>query len=905
MGLIELALLPVVMVSVGLGPVDEARPPSIESRVAWLKQHVARIRTIDSSDDDFSDLEALRQAVGGARVVFLSEEWHGSGATFRARDRVIRFLHRKCGFDLLAFESGLYDCRKTWELLREGKMPALDAASQGIFGTWTGTEECRPLFEYLGRQARGSRPLEVCGFDCQFTGPASRHFLPEELSALLRKLPANSLSPEQRDAVVQSFAKLAVSGTGVDTPGKEALVACHQALAAAQPSNALPAGELGFWRQFLESSLGMAEVEAAYKAGLKSEGNYNMRRDLQMARNLIWLTREAYPKRKIIVWAAAYHLMRNPSTVAIVTKPGKTAAETKSVPSYPKEKVRTMGNEAWKDIEKETYSIFFTAAEGEFQALAMAKPEKIKPLIPESLEDLLVKAGIENGFLDLRRRGNGGSWLEERLIGRLVGDMDYVADWTKVCDGILFLKTQHGVTPIKPHLSAIKYLPQKDGTVQGMPFDRYTTRDKFDRTITFYLSPPSTGTAEKTPVAVFVQGPGCASVFAQRDGKVDGGMQSVLLAASKGRCRVLVVEKPGVRFGVVPKNLGSAEEASAEFRREHTLSRWVEAVNAAVLATHRLEDVDWTRTLVVGYSEGGIVAAHVAVSNPLVSHVAVLAGGGPTQLFDLIELASQKQPTDRSQDDGQGRAGAIREGWAKVLADPDNADKFWLGHPHRRWSSFLKSSTAEALLSSRASVFAAHGSLDRTVPVSSFELLRSELLGRGRDLTALRLEGRDHGLRKTDDAPDDVRGVQEVFGRMVAWFAEKRSPIESVIKRDVDHMQGKWEAVLMNRDGEIQPLQGALANLQLLVEGDHRTIRSGQTVFTEAFYRLNPTSDPPSIDFVVTKGGLRGQIMLGIYVISGDSLRVCYAVPGRERPRDFTPKPGSGHALQEMKRSRL
>jgi pimeloyl-ACP methyl ester carboxylesterase len=116
-----------------------------------------------------------------------------------------------------------------------------------------------------------------------------------------------------------------------------------------------------------------------------------------------------------------------------------------------------------------------------------------------------------------------------------------------------------------------------------------------------------------------------------------------------------------VSFGAAPANPGSALEGSPEFRREHTLPRWVEAVNAALRATHRLEDVDWTRTLIVGHSEGGTVAAHVAAANPLVSHVAVLSSSGPTQLFDLIELASQARPADRAPEDAQARADAVPE----------------------------------------------------------------------------------------------------------------------------------------------------------------------------------------------------------------------------------------------------
>jgi erythromycin esterase len=899
-----LALSGLLAVLVGVARTDDGKPRSASraARVAWLKQHVTPVRSLDPADDDFTDLGPLGEAVGDARVVFLGEEWHGSGATFRARDRVIRFLHQKCGFDVLAFESGLYDCRKAWELLGEGKMPALDAASQGIFQTWTGTEECRPLFEYLGEQARQPRPLEVCGFDCQFTGPASRRFLPGELRTVLARLPPDSLTGDQREAVVKAFARLTVTGTGIDQTGKEALVACGKALKAARPSEALAAGELAFWRQFLDSSLAMAEAEAAAKAGNKGEGNYSMRRDEQMARNLVWLAREAYPKRKILVWAASFHLMRHPETVGMVTEPGKSAAESKSVLSYPRDKIRTMGDEAWKDIGKETYSIFFSAAQGEFQALTMARPEKLLPLIPDSLEDLLVRAGVRNGFLDLRRRGEDGGWLGERMIARMMGDMDYEADWTKVCDGVFFLEKQHGVTPLKRDLSAVRYLPEKDPAATGVPFDRYTTRDRFGRTIAFYLSRPPEGAAGTLPVAVFVQGPGCGSVFPRRDGKVQGGVPDLLREVAGGRVRVLVVEKPGVAFGMVPRNPDSAEEGSAEFRREHTLPRWVEAVNAAVLAAHRLEDVDWTRTLVVGHSEGAVVAAHVAAVNALVSHVAVLSAGGPTQLFDLAEAASHVRPADSSPEDARGRVQAVRDGWARVLADPDSTDRFWLGHPHRRWSSFLKSSTLEGLLASRAPVFAAHGTTDTVVPAASFEVLRCELLGRGRDLVALTLEGRDHDLRRPGDAPGDATGMGEVFGRAVAWFREKQSPTELAVRRDVDRMQGTWQAVLMNAEGEIQPLQGALANLQLVVKGDRRTIRSGATVFTEAYYRLNPAAEPPTIDLVVTRGGARGQVMLGIYEIAGDRLRVCYAMAGRDRPRDFTPRPGSGHALQEMKR---
>lgn len=874
-----------------------------EARIAWLKKHVAPVRSIDPRDEDFADLEPIRRAIGDARIVFLSEEWHGSGATFLARTRLIKFLHQQCGFDVLTFESGLYDCRKAWELLREGKMPARDAIRQGVFGIWTGTQELQPMFEYLGKQARQARPLEVCGFDCQFSGPASRRFLPDELTALFKKLAPEVLTAEERETAIRAFRKLTRPGTGIDASESEALAACRKALADSKPSEALPAAELAYWRQFFDSSIAMVEVEAAIKSGVKTERNHLNLRDMQMAKNLVWLAREAYPKRKIIVWAAAYHLMRDPQSVAIVVEPGKTPAERKTVLGYGQARIKTMGGEAWKDLEKEAYSIFFTAAEGEFQALPMPKPQKIAPLIPDSLEDLLIKAGSEIGFFDLRKRGADGRWLEERLVSRVLGDMDYEADWTKVCDGIFFTRKQFGATPVKSDLGNAKHHPVKGAVALGVAFDRYTTRDNFDRIITFYLSQPPKEALEHLPLALFIQGSGCASVFTERDGKVHGGLHNLLLAASQGRFRVLVVEKPGVAFGAAPKKPGSAEEGSAEFRREHTLSRWVEAVNAALTATHRLPDIDWTRTLAVGHSEGGIVAAHLAAANPLVSHVAVLAGGGPSQLFDLQELAAQARPNDRSSADAQDRVAKIKRGWAEVLANPDNADKLWLGHPHRRWSSFLKTSTLEGLLSARAPVFAAHGVADKSVPVASFDVLCAELTARGRDLVALRLDGRDHSFRKPSDAPAEVSGMEEVVSRVVSWFQEKRSPVEVALKKDVEGMQGTWKLVALNQEGETEPLEGQMARLKVIVEGHRRTVRAGSTVYAVSHYRVNPWAQPPTIDVLVTQGGSRGQTMLGIYEITGDRLRVCLAPGGRERPRDFSPQIGSGHVLQELQRA--
>lgn len=310
---------------------------------------------------------------------------------------------------------------------------------------------------------------------------------------------------------------------------------------------------------------------------------------------------------------------------------------------------------------------------------------------------------------------------------------------------------------------------RRDPTALGTPFDRYATTDKLGRTITFYVShPPADG--KPRPIVLFVQGSGASSVFRTREGKTSGGLQNLVRDAANGRARVLVVEKPGVQFGDDPANPGSAINARPEFRHEHTLPRWVEAVAAAVRAAHTLPDIDRTRTLVMGHSEGGIVSAHIAALEPAVTHVGILAGGGPTQLYDLIELARLGHMFAGAADTPEGRVKRVLDDWAKVQADPNSADKLWLGHPHRRWTSFLATSTLEGLLKSKARVFVSQGTEDKAVAVSGFEMLRAELLAKGRDVTAERLDGVDHSFRKAGEDAKNPGGMRAAFERVLGWF---------------------------------------------------------------------------------------------------------------------------------------
>jgi predicted esterase len=295
------------------------------------------------------------------------------------------------------------------------------------------------------------------------------------------------------------------------------------------------------------------------------------------------------------------------------------------------------------------------------------------------------------------------------------------------------------------------------GAVPGTAFHRYSTEDRFGRTITFYLSASS---AERlAPLAVFVQGTGCASHFQRQGERILQGAQTLLNDVARGRARILAVEKPGVQFLDTPPDSTDAKTCRQEFWEEHTLDRWTEAIVASIKAAQGLPGVDRSRTLVVGGSEGGVVAVHVSNVLESVTHAASIAGGGPNHLFMVADYVRRKNLDPEVE---------VYGCWAKILRHPDSATEFCWGQPYRLWSSLLETSLVQECLRSKAALYLVHGTADEQSSIAAFDVLRAELAAKGRAAVFDRIEGADHSLTRRGESPGD--GLMAAFGRILDWF---------------------------------------------------------------------------------------------------------------------------------------
>ena len=418
-----LVLAPFVLLAITLRAADE--------RGEWAKTDPVPLKSIDPSETDFDDLAPFGKAVGDARIVFLGEQTHGDGATFLAKTRLIRYLHEKLGFDVLAFEGGMIDCEKSWAAFRKAEHTPPECFDMGISPVWAKSQQVLPLIAYLANCAKGKTPLELCGFDCQFTGSGSRSELAGDVASILGRLPEDKFSRKQQGELCTAFDKLTAAARFPQPEELELFGQFRDTVLALKAGEKFKVEELATWKLRFENLQAVIDMKGADKA--KSAAL----RESRMAKNFLALATETYPKRKIIVWAASYHLMRNPATIDTIVV--KESGGIKREPTYLNSTI--MGDEVCKKLGKEVYSIGFLAAEGEWKLMQTKEATPVPQPRKGSLDDLLNRAGHKNVFIDMKGLPKG-HWLRtSRVVARPFGYADTEAIWPEVFDGLVFTKT--------------------------------------------------------------------------------------------------------------------------------------------------------------------------------------------------------------------------------------------------------------------------------------------------------------------------------------------------------------------------------------------------------------------------------------------------------------------------------
>jgi erythromycin esterase len=397
--------------------------------VASLRDEAIALRSIEPGDGDFSDLEPLRSILADKRIVILGEASHGDGSAFLAKSRLVHFLHRVMGFDVLAFESGFYDCRKAWQRVEAGDDPA-SAFRQSVFGIWTRSAQVQPLIAYFAAAARSQRPLELAGIDPQFTGEMSQRFL---LGELVKVAEAVGMPGDEFTARVSEPLANLVEGRYEyselpPAAARAAFLKAFDELAGRLRKADGDLSEKDYWLRFVESTreLGTLSWSTNWKRPLMEDPEGYGVRDRLMGENLAWLARHRFAGRKIMVWAASFHAAREVDEIDLRSDIHMRLFRT----------FQPMGAVARRELGEQMYTVAVLAYQGQYGKIGSRPIELLRPSV-DSLEDLLHRTGLPYAFLDLSRAGRPG-WLRNPLVARPMGYREMKAPWGRVFDAVLY-----------------------------------------------------------------------------------------------------------------------------------------------------------------------------------------------------------------------------------------------------------------------------------------------------------------------------------------------------------------------------------------------------------------------------------------------------------------------------------
>ncbi len=280
---------------------------TIEGEVKWLRSIVSPLQSVEMYSDN-KDLKPLKESIKNAKIVALGEVTHGSSDIFKMKDKIIKYLVEKEGFDTFAIEANMPEAYRLNDYILRGEGNPKKLIEGMYFWTWQ-TSEMLDLVNWMKAYNNNhTRKVTFTGFDMQFSAVALT-----EVSRLFDKYNRTKL-----DNLLDTF--------GVKLGELDhAMRSCWRTHKKYHMDNAMRTylkGEFSYLHRFgnkniyktedkewFMQNVRVLEQSAGYVEHIDDEfyGNY---RDKCMAENLLWISAHTKEDSKIIVWAHNGHVQK-------------------------------------------------------------------------------------------------------------------------------------------------------------------------------------------------------------------------------------------------------------------------------------------------------------------------------------------------------------------------------------------------------------------------------------------------------------------------------------------------------------------------------------------------------------------------------------------------------------------
>jgi uncharacterized protein (TIGR03067 family) len=125
-------------------------------------------------------------------------------------------------------------------------------------------------------------------------------------------------------------------------------------------------------------------------------------------------------------------------------------------------------------------------------------------------------------------------------------------------------------------------------------------------------------------------------------------------------------------------------------------------------------------------------------------------------------------------------------------------------------------------------------------------------------------------------------------------------------RKETDRLQGTWKAVVVEENGRAVPGEGS-SDFRLILSEDRATVRArvNDEIKSTAYkVKLDPSTEPKSIDLVPVSGTTPDAVVRGVYQLEKDVLKLRLGKPGQKRPLGFALKSDADTTLLVLQREK-
>ena len=392
---------------------------------------VQPFQSINPKNEDFSDLQFLKTEIGDKRIVMIGEQDHFAGASIDAKARVANFLIKEMGFEVILFEAGFYDVKRSIEYAKTNNNNKAIPAS--LYFLWAKNMNIAQFLDSMAYNVSRNK-FSVDGVDPKFTSVFAGMFFVSDIEKEMKKI-----GFKYEDSGEWQKYKTIIQKAG-DKYDKQiiSLKEDEKVLikrVAKKLSDAFTKADNGYWAQLVNvnTSIIIEYANVTMKDLLAVNAKSQIlesRRDSIMGENAIWLLQNKYKNKKVIIWAASYHITKSPEI--LVAEESKHSFKNKIV----------LGNEIAKTFPSQTYNIGFISYQGKY-GVAFDKPkgDKINPHSPNSIEQYVSKFKYPFCYLSINKM-EGINKMTASING--FNNKGYSStDWSKNFDSIIYIETMY------------------------------------------------------------------------------------------------------------------------------------------------------------------------------------------------------------------------------------------------------------------------------------------------------------------------------------------------------------------------------------------------------------------------------------------------------------------------------